>query len=131
MARLIINGDKFYAGDDDRSGMPVRAVEPALPARPRPLLHVQGRLPHRPGHHGRFDVEEIYITWSGLIPSLSFTVGRFRQNFGVLNRWHEHDLDQVSYPSALELVLGEEGLAQQRRLDQVVHAPADGPTPTS
>jgi hypothetical protein len=53
----------------------------------------------------------VYVSWVGLVPSLSFSVGRFRQTFGVLNRWHEHDLDQTQYPMALEWVLGEEGLA--------------------
>jgi hypothetical protein len=38
---------------------------------------------------------------------------RVHQNFGIVNRWHEHDLDQTSYPLALRLVLGDEGLVGQ------------------
>ena len=34
-------------------------------------------------------------------------MGKFRQNFGILNRWHEHDLDQTSYPLALTQTLGQ------------------------
>jgi hypothetical protein len=59
--------------------------------------------------HG-LHVEEVYISWFGVVPSMSFSVGRFRQGFGILNRWHEHDLDQTTYPMALTQVLGEEGL---------------------
>jgi hypothetical protein len=65
-----------------------------------------------PEPHPVAHLEELYITWFGVIPSLSITIGRFRQNFGVVNRWHEHDLDQVTYPRAMELVLGDEGLNQ-------------------
>ncbi|MFH1679378.1 MAG: hypothetical protein ABIH26_01895 [Candidatus Eisenbacteria bacterium] len=105
---LILNDSKFYAGESDRSGMPVRAVG----------LHFQHVLDpysmfksafHISPHHG-LHLEEVYVSWFGLIPSLSFTLGRFRQNFGVVNRWHEHDLDQTQHPLALALVLGEEGL---------------------
>lgn len=108
LAGLILDGRKFYAGESDRSGIPVRAV----------ALHLQHVLDpysmfksafHISPQHG-FHVEEIYISWFGIIPSMSFGVGRFRQNFGVLNRWHEHDLDQTDYPMALTQVLGEEGL---------------------
>jgi hypothetical protein len=108
LAGLIVDGRKFYAGESDRSGIPVRAVS----------LHFQHVLDpysmfksafHICPHHG-LHVEEVYINWFGVIPSLSFGVGRFRQNFGILNRWHEHDLDQTQYPMALTQVLGEEGL---------------------
>ncbi|MCP4679202.1 MAG: hypothetical protein GY854_27695, partial [Deltaproteobacteria bacterium] len=44
--------------------------------------------------------------------SLSLSVGRFRQNFGIINRWHGHDLDQTDYPLAMNQVLGEGGLNQ-------------------
>jgi hypothetical protein len=108
LAGLIVDGRKFYAGESDRSGIPVRAVG----------LHFQHVLDpysmfksafHISPEHG-FHTEEIYISWFGIVPSMSFTVGRFRQNFGILNRWHEHDLDQTEYPLALTQVLGEEGL---------------------
>jgi hypothetical protein len=111
VAQLILNEDKFYAGAHDRTGMPIREIG----------LHFQHVLDpysmfkaafHIDPAHGEFHAEEAYITWFGLIKSLSFTVGRFRQNFGVLNRWHAHDLDQVDYPTALKLVLGDEGLNQ-------------------
>jgi hypothetical protein len=112
VAQLIFNGDKFYAGHDDRSGMPVREVGLHFQHVLDPYSMFKAAFHFEPGPHGHAGVEEIYITWSGLIPSLAITVGRFRQNFGVLNRWHEHALDQVNFPMAMEAVLGPEGLNQ-------------------
>ncbi len=59
---------------------------------------------------GETDVEEGYITWLGLPGSTTLTVGKERQQFGVLNRWHAHALDQVDYPWVLQESFGEEGL---------------------
>ena len=108
LAALVLDGRKFYGGESDRSGITVRSV----------ALHLQHVLDpyslfksafHICPHHG-LHVEEVYIGWFGIIPSVSFSLGRFRQGFGVLNRWHQHDLDQTDYPLALTQVLGNEGL---------------------
>ncbi len=58
------------------------------------------------------DVEEGYIDYSALGHGLTLTAGKFRQSFGVLNRWHSHALPQVDYPLVIQSYLGEEGLAQ-------------------
>jgi hypothetical protein len=60
------------------------------------------------------DVElgEAYFTRYGLLPSLNLTLGKFRQQFGVVNRWHKHGLDQVDFPLALRQIFGEGGLNQ-------------------
>lgn len=58
------------------------------------------------------DIEEGYITYAGLRGGIHLTAGKFRQNFGVLNRWHLHALPQLDYPLALQTYFGEEGLAQ-------------------
>ena len=63
-------------------------------------------------HGGHFHVCEAYVTWTGLIPRFNLTLGKFRQQFGVINRWHEHALDQVDSPKSLELFFGDEGLSQ-------------------
>ncbi len=108
VAGLVIDGSRFYATESDRSRMAPRAVG----------LHFQHMLDpfsmfksafHISPEHG-IDVEEVYVSWTGLVPSTTLTVGRFRQGFGVLNRWHEHDLDQSQHPLAARLVLGDEGL---------------------
>jgi hypothetical protein len=58
------------------------------------------------------ELGEAYITWSHFLPGVDLTAGKFRQQFGVVNRWHEHALDQFDYPLALQTILGEEGLNQ-------------------
>jgi len=55
---------------------------------------------------------EAYITWSRLFENVSLTAGKFRQQFGVVNRWHAHGLDQFDWPLAMTTILGEEGLNQ-------------------
>lgn len=57
------------------------------------------------------EVEEGYINWMNLPGGLGLTVGRRRQQFGVLNRFHQHALDQFDYPLVLQESFGEEGLA--------------------
>lgn len=58
------------------------------------------------------DIEEGYILYPSLAGGLGLTAGKFRQSFGVLNRWHLHALPQTDYPLALQAYFGEEGLAQ-------------------
>jgi len=31
---------------------------------------------------------EAYITWTKIFPGVGLTAGKFRQQFGVVNRWH-------------------------------------------
>ncbi len=57
-------------------------------------------------------VEEAYMTWTNPLPRTSLTVGRFRQQLGIINRWHVHALDQSFFPLVIRSFLGEEGLAQ-------------------
>jgi hypothetical protein len=58
------------------------------------------------------DVEEIYMTRFSVLEGINLDLGKFRQQFGVVNRWHGDALDQVHYPLALQNILGEEGLGQ-------------------
>ena len=64
------------------------------------------------GHGGEFAVEEGYLQWRGLPGGFNVMAGRFRQNFGTLNRWHPHALPGQSYPLPYLAFFGEEGLAQ-------------------
>lgn len=57
-------------------------------------------------------LEEGYAIWTGLAGGLTLYAGQFKQQFGVLNRWHEHDLDQVDYPLALNTLFGDGGITQ-------------------
>jgi hypothetical protein len=58
------------------------------------------------------ELGEAYITSFGFAKSLSLTLGKFRQNFGVINRWHKHALDQTDFPLALRKIYGDGGLNQ-------------------
>lgn len=56
------------------------------------------------------ELAEAYLTWTNPLPRTSLTFGKFRQQFGVINRWHEHALDQTFLPLPLQTYMGEEGL---------------------
>jgi hypothetical protein len=61
---------------------------------------------------GEVHPEEVYFTRFSIFENANLDLGKFRQQFGVINRWHEDALDQVQYPLALRNILGDEGLAQ-------------------
>jgi hypothetical protein len=77
--------------------------EPGTPAEPEA---------EEEGHGGETEIEEGYVEWVGLAGGLGVTVGKFRQRFGRLNRWHAHALPGQQYPLPVLAFLGEEGLAQ-------------------
>jgi len=61
--------------------------------------------------NGEVAVEEGYAYWTGLPGRLRLDVGKFRQQFGELNRWHLHAVPETEYPLALTTYLGEDGLS--------------------
>lgn len=63
-------------------------------------------------HEDGTELGEAYMTRFGLLPHVNLTLGKFRQQFGVVNRWHKHGLDQVDFPLALRQIFGEDGLNQ-------------------
>jgi hypothetical protein len=62
--------------------------------------------------HGEVEIEEGYVEWVGLGGGVSVMLGKFRQRFGRLNRWHAHALPAQQLPLPYVAFLGEEGLAQ-------------------
>src|SRR5947199_4162994 len=60
--------------------------------------------------NGEVSVEEGYAYWTGLPGHIRFDIGKFRQQFGELNRWHLHALPETEYPSAVRAYLGDDGL---------------------
>lgn len=58
------------------------------------------------------ELGEAYMTRFGIAEGLNLTIGKFRQQFGVVNRWHKHGLDQVDFPLALRQIFGPGGLNQ-------------------
>jgi hypothetical protein len=55
-------------------------------------------------------VGEAYIEWVALPFNMRLRVGKFRQQFGTLNRWHIHALPSVDTPFALRDIFGHHGL---------------------
>jgi hypothetical protein len=58
------------------------------------------------------ELGEAYFTRYGLLGRTNLTLGKFRQQFGVVNRWHKHALDWFDFPLALRAVFGPGGLNQ-------------------
>ncbi len=73
-----------------------------------------GEDPTADGHaHGEeisINLEEVYMEWIGLPLHTGVRLGKFRQQFGTLNRWHPHALPSADSPLALQNVFGHEGL---------------------
>jgi hypothetical protein len=57
-------------------------------------------------------IGEAYMIRYGLARGMNATFGKFRQQFGVVNRWHKHGLDQFDFPLPLRQVFGNGGLNQ-------------------
>jgi hypothetical protein len=58
------------------------------------------------------ELEEAYVMRYGVVGGLNLTLGKFRQQFGVVNRWHKHALDWADFPLPILLIFGDEGLNQ-------------------
>ena len=65
---------------------------------------------HAHGGEIGVNVEEAYMEWVALPLHTRLYVGKFRQQYGTLNRWHRHALPSVDTPFALEHAFGHEGL---------------------
>jgi hypothetical protein len=49
------------------------------------------------------------MSWINLPTDLNLKIGFYRNQFGQLNRWHDHGLPQVDRPHVLQAFLGGEG----------------------
>jgi len=110
LANGYLNEDGYLAGDEgvERSGLVFRVFELAFQSNLDPYSFAKFIFAHEGGHSA---LEEGYVTWVGLIPRTAITLGRFKEQLGVINRWHLHAFDQVDRPLVHVKYLGEEGLA--------------------
>jgi hypothetical protein len=74
-----------------------------------PYTRFKAAVPVSPGGA---ELGEAYMMRYGLFEGFNLTFGKFRQQFGVVNRWHKHGLDQTDFPVALRQIFGEGGLNQ-------------------
>jgi hypothetical protein len=98
-----------HFSDESRSGFQMRVVELMIQSNLDPFSFTKIIL--EAGGEG-VEMAEAYVTWVNLFKRLNLTAGKFRQQFGVINRWHEHALDQTFFPLPIEMYMGEEGLNQ-------------------
>lgn len=103
-----VDGDDTVGSDQD---FDVREVELDLQSDLDPFSRAKLTIAFAPEEE-EVEIEEGYMRWGGLGHGLSLTAGKFRQQLGLINRWHLHSLPQVDYPLALTTLFGEEGLAQ-------------------
>jgi len=101
----------YRAGDDvDRPfDFDFRTLELAFDSYLDPYSRMKAIVEFSPGET---EFGEGYYTRYGWLPNLNVTIGKFRQQFGIINRWHKHALDQVDFPLALRQIFGPGGLNQ-------------------
>lgn len=106
-AQAVLNSDGFNA--DTRNGFDYRVLGLHFQSSLDPFSFIKAVVEFSPDG---VELGEVYATWSNLLPNVSVTAGKFRQQFGVVNRWHDHALDQYDYPLAMTTILGGDGLNQ-------------------
>ena len=102
-------GHSHSSSASDLSGFEIRTIGLSLQTNLDPYAFTKVIIGI---HGGEFHLGEAYMTWTGIAPRLNLTVGKFRQLFGVINRWHLHALDQVDFPRPITEFFGGGGLNQ-------------------
>ena len=125
---ISINGDVFLVGGDNlRTEMQPRHFELDFQSYLDPYTRMKVVFGYEGAHsvwgyhdhdevgeeheHGGFVLEEGYLSWINLPGNTALTVGKKRQQFGVLNRWHMHALPQTDFPWVLKESFGAHGLS--------------------
>jgi len=113
---ISVLGDIYGAWDDsNRKGeASLHEVELAIQSALDPytrLKVIASVTPDPAPDNYSLDVEEGYLTWTGLLKGVSLDVGKFKQPFGLYNRWHPHALPVLDYPLYIKKFFGDEGLA--------------------
>jgi len=105
--QYIANDNSFT--EESRSGAFFRVLGLHFQSNLDPFSFAKVAIEYNPAG---LEFGEAYMTWTKIFPAVGLTAGKFRQQFGVLNRWHVHALDQFEFPLALTTILGGEGLNQ-------------------
>ncbi len=127
---ISVNGDVFFLGGDNlNTEMQARHFELDFQSYLDPYTRMKVVFGYEGAHSewgfeddhhdegdeehddGGFDLEEGYLSWISLPGNTSLTVGKKRQQFGVLNRWHLHALPQTDYPWVIGESFGTHGLS--------------------
>ncbi|MFC2089125.1 hypothetical protein ACFLSX_05935, partial [Calditrichota bacterium] len=105
---MYINNENGFT-ETSRSGAHFRVAELQIQSTLDPFSMAKVILEFTPEE---VEFAEAYVSWSRIFKNASLTAGKFRQQFGVVNRWHAHALDQFKFPLPITTLLGEEGLNQ-------------------
>ena len=105
----IFRDGKEYS-DTYRSGVFIREAAVSLQSTLDPYSMAKINLSVTPEE--AMALEEAYVTYNSVLPRVNISAGLFRQDFGVVGRWHEHSLDQFAYPLMLTEAFGTIGLVQ-------------------
>jgi len=108
MAASFIHQDGHEYSDYMRSGFNFRVLGIHFQSNLDPFSFMKATVGATPG---KVELGEAYLTWNR-IPHLQITFGKFRQQLGIVNRWHKPGLDQWDFPLVLSEHLGPGGLNQ-------------------
>ncbi len=78
-------------------------------------LKIAGLTPEEEGEEEGgtgVDLEEGYVDWIALPAGMSLKLGKYRQELGLYNRWHNHSLLEVDRPLPITSFVGDDGLIQ-------------------
>ena len=109
---ISVTGDMlgvYQSGDDDAPAWDTtfRTMALHFEAYLDPYSRFKAAVPF--GDEGA-ELEEVYYTRFGFLGPVNLTLGKFKQQFGVVNRWHKHALDTFDHPLAMRMIFGDEGL---------------------
>jgi hypothetical protein len=109
---ISVSGDTFLnlsdvSGDPERDQFRIAEFELAFQAPLDPFSLAKAFVVQE---EGEFGVEEAYIDWTTLPGGLGLKFGAYRNDFGKLNRWHQHALPQSDRPLVSQAFFGEDGL---------------------
>jgi len=111
---ISVTGDflfstRQYTTSDQSSDFDFRTLGVHIESWLDPYTHFKSAVEF---HEDETELGEAYFTLFNLSDDLNLTFGKFRQQFGIVNRWHKHGLDQVDFPLALREIFGNDGLNQ-------------------
>ena len=78
-------------------------------------LQIAGLTPEEEGEEEGgvgVELEEGYVDWIAMPAGMSLKLGKYRQELGLYNRWHNHALLEVDRPLPITQFVGDDGLIQ-------------------
>ncbi len=107
---ISVSGDTFLnlsdvSGDPERNQFRIASFEMAFQASLDPFSLAKAFVVVE---EGEFELEEAYIDWTALPAGLGLKFGSFFNDFGKLNRWHQHALPQSDRPLVTQAFFGEQ-----------------------